>query len=154
MSKSDPDLSTPLRTIVIAMSVPEAVLSRFRAEFPEIRFIVPSGDPADDGDSDSVRETPTEDDLSVADGLIGWELPADQLAAATRLRWMHAGGAGVERYELAQIAARGDADKLERRVRPEHGRTRAGHDDRADPPLPTIAAGADPEGMARRGNTS
>ena len=27
--------------------------------------------------------------------------------AATRLRWMHAAGAGVERYDLAQIAARG-----------------------------------------------
>ena len=29
------------------------------------------------------------------------------LQAANRLRWMHASGAGVERYELAQIAARG-----------------------------------------------
>jgi D-2-hydroxyacid dehydrogenase (NADP+) len=34
-------------------------------------------------------------------------LPSDLFAAATRLRWMHAAGAGVERYELAQIAARG-----------------------------------------------
>ena len=39
--------------------------------------------------------------------MIGWELPAHLLEAATRLRWMHAAGAGVERYELAQIAARG-----------------------------------------------
>ena len=38
---------------------------------------------------------------------MGWELPSHLLQAANRLRWMHASGAGVERYELAQIAARG-----------------------------------------------
>ena len=107
MSESGPDLSTPLHTVVIAMSVPEAVLSGFRAEFPEIRFIVPGETTADDDDSVTERATPTEDDLKDADGVIGWELPAHLLAAATRLRWMHAAGAGVERYELAQIAARG-----------------------------------------------
>jgi phosphoglycerate dehydrogenase-like enzyme len=107
MSESGPNLSTPLRTVVIAMSVPEGILSRFRAEFPEIRFVVPSEATVDDGDSDTVRATPSEDDLRDADALIGWELPAHLLAAATRLRWMHAAGAGVERYELAQLAARG-----------------------------------------------
>ena len=50
MSDSRPDLSTPLSTVVIAMSVPEAILSRFRAEFPEIRFIVPSDGTADGDD--------------------------------------------------------------------------------------------------------
>ena len=107
MNDSDPDLSTPLRTIVIAMSVPEGILSRFRLEFPEIRFTLPGDDTVDDGDSVPDRETPTEDDVRDADALIGWELPAHLLAAATRLRWMHAAGAGVERYELEQIAARG-----------------------------------------------
>jgi phosphoglycerate dehydrogenase-like enzyme len=107
MSESGPDLVTPLRTVVMAMSVPEGILSRFRAEFPEIRFIVPGETTVDDDDSVTVRATPTEDDLRDADGVIGWELPAHLLAAATRLRWMHAAGAGVERYELAQIAARG-----------------------------------------------
>ena len=76
------------------MSVPEGILARFRAEFPEIRFIVPS-----DG--------PTEDDVRDADAIVGWELPLHLLQAANRLRWMHASGAGVERYELTQIAARG-----------------------------------------------
>ena len=42
-----------------------------------------------------------------ADAIVGWELPSHLLQAATRLRWMHASGAGVERYDLAQIAARG-----------------------------------------------
>src|SRR5215217_5906020 len=107
MSNSGPDLSNPLSSVVIAMSVPEAILSRFRAEFPEIRFTVPSDDTVDGDDAESVRETLTEDDVRDADALIGWELPAHLLAAATSLRWMHAAGAGVERYELAQIAARG-----------------------------------------------
>ena len=107
MSESSPHPSPPLRTVVIAMSVPEAILARFRAEFPEIRFIVPSDGTAADDDSVTVRATPTEDDVRDADAIVGWELPSHLLQAATRLRWMHASGAGVERYDLAQIAARG-----------------------------------------------
>ena len=107
MSESSPDLSTPLRTVVIAMSVPEGILSRLQAEFPEIRFTVAGDDAGDDGDSGANSATPTEDDVRDADAIIGWELPAHLLAATTRLRWMHAAGAGVERYELAQLAARG-----------------------------------------------
>lgn len=107
MSESGVDPTTPLRTIVLAMSVPEAILSRFRAEFPEIRFIVPSDDPAADDDSVTVRATPTEDAVRDADAIVGWELPSHLLQAANHLRWMHASGAGVERYDLAQIAARG-----------------------------------------------
>jgi D-2-hydroxyacid dehydrogenase (NADP+) len=106
MSESRPDLSPPLRTVVIAMSVPEGILGRFRADFPEIRFIVP-GDGASADGSVTARATPTEEDVKDADALIGWELPSHLLEAATSLRWMHAAGAGVERYELAQIAARG-----------------------------------------------
>ena len=60
-----------------------------------------------DDDSVTVRATPTEDDLRDADAIVGWELPARLLQATNRLRWMHAAGAGVERYDLAQIAARG-----------------------------------------------
>jgi phosphoglycerate dehydrogenase-like enzyme len=106
MTESSADLSHPLSTVVIAMSVPEAILARFRAEFPEIRFIVPSDGPATD-DSVTVRATPTADDVSDADAIVGWELPSHLLQAAHRLRWMHAAGAGVERYDLPQIATRG-----------------------------------------------
>ena len=94
MCESSSQPSPLLRIVVVAMSVPEEVLARFRTEFPEIRFIVPS-----DG--------PTEDDVRDADAIVGWELPSHLLQAASRLRWMHASGAGVERYDLAQIAARG-----------------------------------------------
>jgi phosphoglycerate dehydrogenase-like enzyme len=107
MSELGPNQSVPLRAVCIAIDVPEAILSRLQADFPEIRFTVPSDDTGADGDSGSSDATPTEEDVSEADAIIGWELPAHLLAAATRLRWMHAAGAGVERYELAQIAARG-----------------------------------------------
>ena len=107
MSTSSPDLSPPLRIVVIAMSVPEAVLSRLQVEFPEIRFSVLHGDTGGESDSGSSGATPAEAVVREADAIIGWELPAELLAAATRLRWIHAGGAGVEHYDLAQIAARG-----------------------------------------------
>jgi D-2-hydroxyacid dehydrogenase (NADP+) len=107
MSESSRDLSPPLRTVVFAMSVREEILGRFRAEFPEIRFIVPGEGAATEGASVTARAMPTEEEVKDADALIGWELPQDLLEAATRLRWMHAAGAGVERYELARIAARG-----------------------------------------------
>jgi phosphoglycerate dehydrogenase-like enzyme len=107
MSESRPHLSPPLNTIVIAMTIPEAILSRFRAEFPNIRFIVPSEGIAAGDDPETAHETPTEDEVRDADAIIGWALPSHLLKAATRLRWMHASGAGVERYDLTQIAARG-----------------------------------------------
>jgi phosphoglycerate dehydrogenase-like enzyme len=88
------------------MSVPEEILARFRTEFPGIRFIVP-GEGANADDDDTVSPTPTEDEVRDADGLIGWGFDAELLSAASRVRWIHAGGAGVERYELDEIAARG-----------------------------------------------
>jgi len=100
-------MSPPLRTIVIAMSVPAATLIRFRTEFPEVRFVVPGEDAVTDENSVAVRAMPTEDDVKDADAIVGWELPSPLLQAANRLRWMHAAGAGVERYDLGQIAARG-----------------------------------------------
>jgi D-2-hydroxyacid dehydrogenase (NADP+) len=107
MSESSSRMSPPLRSIVIAMSVPAAILTRFRTEFPEVRFVVPGEDAATDENSVAVRAMPTEDDVKDADAIVGWELPSPLLQAANRLRWMHAAGAGVERYDLGQIAARG-----------------------------------------------
>jgi D-2-hydroxyacid dehydrogenase (NADP+) len=96
----------PLRTIVIAMSVPEEIQARFRAEFPQIRFIVP-GEEAGVIDENRDVPAPTEDDVRDADGFIGWRFDAELLPAASNLRWIHASGAGVERYDLGELAARG-----------------------------------------------
>ena len=97
---------TPLGTVVIAMSVPNEILARFRAEFPRIRFVVP-GEEAGANDDRGVVPPPTEDDVRDADGFIGWRFDTRLLAAASNLRWIHASGAGVERYDLGEIAARG-----------------------------------------------
>jgi D-2-hydroxyacid dehydrogenase (NADP+) len=96
----------PLGTVVIAMSVPEEILSRFRAEFPQIRFVVP-GEEAGANDDHTDVPAPTEDDVRDADGFIGWRFDTRLLPAARNLRWIHASGAGVERYDLGELAARG-----------------------------------------------
>jgi len=107
MTGSSAAAPPPLRTIVFAMDVPEAILARFRAEFPQVRFIVPGEETGPD-ERAMLRATPPSDDvLRDADGFIGWRATAEELAAAPRLRWLHASGAGVERYDLAEIAARG-----------------------------------------------
>ena len=107
MSATNSLSSTPLRAVLISMDVPEAVLARFRAEFPEIRFVVPGEDAGADERGMIVAATPSADDLREAEGLIGWRLEPGMLESAPRLRWVHASGAGVERYDLAAIAARG-----------------------------------------------
>jgi phosphoglycerate dehydrogenase-like enzyme len=89
------------------MDVPEDALNRFRAAFPEIRFVVPGEGAGANDRGVIVATTPTEDDLRDVEGLIGWRLEPGTLESAPRLRWLHASGAGVERYALAEIAARG-----------------------------------------------
>ncbi|MBW3634604.1 MAG: hypothetical protein KY456_16415, partial [Chloroflexi bacterium] len=95
----------PLGTVVIAMSVPEEILARLRAEFPRIQFIVPGEEAGVNDDSGDVP-APTEDDVREADGFIGWRFDTRLLAAARNLRWIHASGAGIERYDLGELAAR------------------------------------------------
>jgi phosphoglycerate dehydrogenase-like enzyme len=45
--------------------------------------------------------------LPEAEVFLGWELPAERLEQAPRLRWVHCPGAGVDRLPLARLAARG-----------------------------------------------
>lgn len=105
MSEASP--VAPLRSVLFMMDVPEGVLSRFRAEFPGIRFIVPGEGKGPDARGMILEAPPGKDDLANAEGAIGWRLEPEMLEAAPRLRWVHVGGAGVERYDLAAIAARG-----------------------------------------------
>jgi phosphoglycerate dehydrogenase-like enzyme len=107
MTTSLPSGAAPLRTVVVAMTVPDTALARLRAEFPQIRFIVPGEGAASDERYGAAEATPTVDDLRQADGLVGWHLDAETLAAAPGLCWMHAAGAGVEHFDLPMIAARG-----------------------------------------------
>lgn len=99
--------SAPMRTILIPMSVPTPALARLREEFPEIRFIVPETETASAGHYSGSPEEPTAEQLRAADGIVAWRVPIEMLEAAPRLRWIHAGGAGVNSFELREIAARG-----------------------------------------------
>ena len=97
----------PLQTVLMNLDLPAAVLTRFRAEFPEIRFVVPGEAKGPDERGTIVEAAPSEDDLAAAEGVIGWRLEVGMLEAMPRVRWMHVGGAGVERFDLDGIAARG-----------------------------------------------
>jgi D-2-hydroxyacid dehydrogenase (NADP+) len=96
----------PLRTVVIAMSVPDEILTRFRAEFPQLRFVV-RGEEAGALDYAGIGDTPMEDEVREADGFIGWKFDTRLLSVASNLRWVHAAGAGVESYDLGELAAHG-----------------------------------------------
>lgn len=97
----------PLRTVLMLMSVPERPLARLREEFPEIRFIVPESEFDSSGRYSGSPEEPTAEQLSAADGIVAWRVTPEMMADAPRLQWIHAGGAGVNSYELDDIAARG-----------------------------------------------
>jgi phosphoglycerate dehydrogenase-like enzyme len=87
--------------------VPEATLARLRAALPEVGFVVPGEGSTQKGQYSTPDLALTPDHLRQADGLVGWWFDADTLAAAPNLRWLHSAGAGVERFDLPALAARG-----------------------------------------------
>ena len=97
----------PLRTVVIAMSVPDSALMQLRETFPEIRFVIPGEAESANDDRYIAPTEPSAADLSEADALITWELDAATLAAAPKLRWLHAASAGIDHFDLTAITGRG-----------------------------------------------
>lgn len=97
-----------LEAIVISMNIPREKLAALRQSFPEIRFVTPAAEDDDSGAPFQIayRESPSIV-MADADALIGWEISPAALAAAPRLRWIHAASAGIEHFDLAAIAARG-----------------------------------------------
>ena len=82
-----------LETLVVAVPLRERHLARLREEFPDLRLIViDEAGPAD---------------VAEADGLVAWRIDAALLAAAARLGWLQAGGAGVEWLPARELATRG-----------------------------------------------
>jgi phosphoglycerate dehydrogenase-like enzyme len=98
--------SPPLRTILVAMGIPEAAEARLRAEFPDVRFVVPGSGLPQSRQYSSPPPPPSDDDLRAADAIIAWEAPSEMIAGAPRLQWIHAAAAGVEHFDLAAIAER------------------------------------------------
>lgn len=99
----------PLRSILLLMDVPAVILTELRSEFPEIAFVVPGEDEAESevAKYSGMRREPTPEEFANADGIIGWRVTKDVLDQSPQLRWIHAGGAGVNSYDLGAIAARG-----------------------------------------------
>ena len=82
-----------LERLVVAVPLEERHLARLRERFPDLRL-------------DVVKRVRPED-LAEADGLVGWQLDAEGVAAAPRLGWFQNGGAGVEGLPLRELASRG-----------------------------------------------
>jgi D-2-hydroxyacid dehydrogenase (NADP+) len=102
--------SNPLQTILLLMDAPDWALVELRTEFPGISFVVPGEEDAQTEAAhqySGVRREPTEHELASADGVVGWRVTADMLESMPRLCWIHAGGAGVNSYDLSAIAERG-----------------------------------------------
>lgn len=84
----------PGRRVVIAVPLQEHHREGLRRRFPALDFAVVDG-------------APVAADLAEADALITWNLSTELLAAAPRLDWLQTGGAGVDGFPLAALAARG-----------------------------------------------
>lgn len=98
-----------LKSILLLMDVPDWALAELRSQFPDIAFIVP-GEDEDEIEVDQfggVRREPTLEELAMVDGIVGWSITTNLLEKSPRLRWIQAGGAGVNSYDLTDIARRG-----------------------------------------------
>ena len=91
--------SIPLNVLII-MGISVDALRNLRHRFPAVRFVVPGEETDSDGRYRIAEATPSEEELSDADVIVGWQVSPAQLAHAQRLRWFHAGSAGVEHLDL------------------------------------------------------
>ncbi|MCA9876382.1 MAG: D-2-hydroxyacid dehydrogenase [Thermomicrobiales bacterium] len=93
--------------VLITMGIAIDALHNLRQAFPTVRFVVPGEETDSDGRYRIAEATPSAEELAAADVMVGWQLPAEQLASAPRLRWFHAGSAGVEHFDLPSFQERG-----------------------------------------------
>ena len=98
--------SIPLNVLII-MGISVDALRNLRHRFPAVRFVVPGEETDSDGRYRIAEVTPSEEELSDADVIVGWQVSPAQLAHAQRLRWFHAGSAGVEHLDLNALQAHG-----------------------------------------------
>lgn len=73
----------PIRTFVINLPAPEALIDDLSTSFPEVDFRVVSND-----------ELPAA--LETADAVAAWRIPEEAIQRAANLKWIHRGAAGVE----------------------------------------------------------
>lgn len=95
------DVKAP--NVLIIMGISIDALNNLRHRFPSVRFVVPGEETDSDGRYRIAEVAPSEAELAEADVIIGWQVSAEQLDQAPRLRWFHAGSAGVEHLDLPAL---------------------------------------------------
>lgn len=83
-----------IRSILVATAAEARHLERLHSAFPDL-------------DVRTSDWPPSREDLTTVDAAVVWTVEPDWLAAAPGLRWIHVGGAGVERLPLAEIRRHG-----------------------------------------------
>lgn len=93
--------------VLIIMGISIDALRNLREAFPSCRFVVPGEETDSDGRYRIAEAVPSETELAEADVLVGWHVSPEQLDHAQKLRWFHAGSAGVEHLDLKAIDQHG-----------------------------------------------
>ena len=96
--KSDDGLN-----VLIIMGISIGALQSLRQRFPAVHFVVPGEETDSDGRYRIAEAVPSAEELASADVVVGWQISPEQLELATRLRWFHAGSAGVEHLNLVAL---------------------------------------------------
>jgi phosphoglycerate dehydrogenase-like enzyme len=89
--------------VLITMGISVDALHNLRQRFTSVRFVVPGEETESDGRYRIAEAAPAETELADADVIVGWQVSPEQLAQAPRLRWFHAGSAGVEHLDLRAL---------------------------------------------------
>lgn len=98
-----PEIEVYPLNVLIIMGISIEALHNLRQRFPALRFVVPGEETDSDGRYRIAEVAPSEAELAEADVIVGWTVSQEQLDQAPRLRWFHAGSAGVEHLDLAAL---------------------------------------------------
>jgi phosphoglycerate dehydrogenase-like enzyme len=89
--------------VLIIMGISVDALHNLRQRFPSVRFVVPGEETDSDGRYRIAEATPSDAEVAAADVIVGWQISPEHLDRAPRLRWFHAGSAGVEHLDLVAL---------------------------------------------------
>lgn len=95
MQEQDPPGGRPLSTLLIGFPLEDRYAQRLRERFPDLNVVVARSD-------EEFRRF-----LRSAEAVVAWRLTSEEIAAAPRLRWLQAVGAGVEDVIVPDLAERG-----------------------------------------------
>jgi phosphoglycerate dehydrogenase-like enzyme len=93
--------------VLIIMGISLEALRNLRQRFPSVNFVVPGEETDSEGRYRIAEAVPSEAELASADVIVGWNVSPDQLEQAKRLRWFHAGSAGVEHLDRGALKDHG-----------------------------------------------